>query len=198
MSDPAEDIMHATYCALCECGYADLTMQDIADRADRSKPAIHYHYESKQSLLRSFLDYLYKRFVDRVGGPGGDGDPDERLRTFVDAVLHPPHDEDTTQEFRTALLEIKAQAPYDDALRDRLARFDAHISDTVETLAAEAIEAGIYTERADPAEIACFVVTLVDGAQSRHVVAADQPATLEDTLGSYLDTFRRSEAEAPS
>jgi AcrR family transcriptional regulator len=195
MSDPAEDIMHATYCALCECGYADLTMQDIADRAERSKPAIHYHYESKGSLLTSFLDYLYERFVDRVGGPAGPGGPDERLRQFVDAVLNPPTDEDTTQEFRTALLEIKAQAPYNGALRERLDRFDTHIHDTVETLAAEAIEAGVYTESADPAEIACFVVTLVDGAQSRHVVAADQPAALQAALESYLDTFTtRTEA----
>ncbi|MEF8974259.1 MAG: helix-turn-helix domain-containing protein, partial [Haloarcula sp.] len=44
--DTADDIMDATYRALCTHGYADLTMQDIADESDKSKAALHYHYDS--------------------------------------------------------------------------------------------------------------------------------------------------------
>jgi AcrR family transcriptional regulator len=34
--DTCEAIMSATYRALCAHGYADLTMQDIADETDKS------------------------------------------------------------------------------------------------------------------------------------------------------------------
>ncbi len=199
MSDPSEDIMRATYCALCERGYAELTMRHIAEEADRSKASLHYHYESKQGLMLAFLDHLYDRFTDRVGGydpddAAGVDDPDARLREFLDDVLHPPN-EDSVREFRTALLEIKAQAPYDGAFRERLAAFDDHIYDTVRDLVAAAVASGRYRDDADPDEIARFVLTLVDGAQSRHVVAGEDPDRLQATLESYLDGHLVAETE---
>jgi len=57
--------MEATYRALCAHGYADLTTQDIADESETSKASLHYHYDTKEELLLSFLDYLYDRFVER-------------------------------------------------------------------------------------------------------------------------------------
>lgn len=187
MTDPADDIMRATYCALCERGYADLTMRHIAEEADRSKAALHYHYESKHGLMLAFLDHLFEHFTERVGAfDGSIDDPDQRLRTFLDDVLHPPN-VDNVREFRTALLEIKAQAPYDEAFRDRLEAFDDHIYDTVHDLVAAAIEANVYRDDTDPDEVARFIVTLVDGAQARHVVAGEDADRIQSTLESYLD-----------
>ncbi|MCU4801936.1 TetR/AcrR family transcriptional regulator [Halobacteria archaeon HArc-gm2] len=210
MSDPSSDIMHATYGALCRHGYADLTMRHIAEEADCSKASLHYHYESKQGLMLAFLDYLFERFTDRVGGVDGEGglageradgsggvvdDPDGRLREFVDDVLHPPAEGDTAREFRTALLEIKAQSPYDDAFGERIAAFDEHIYDTVHGLVVAAIDAGVYREGTDPDEVARFVLALVDGAQARHVVAGEDVDVLQAALESYLDGLVQSPAE---
>ena len=41
-SDTPEEVMEATCRALCEHGYADLTMQDVADESDKSTAALHY------------------------------------------------------------------------------------------------------------------------------------------------------------
>lgn len=125
MSDEvAEEIMAATYRALCEHGYANLTMQDIADETDKSKAALHYHYDSKRDLLLAFLDYLYEEFTDQVDEPLGDT-PSERLHAFIELILAPPADEERTREaFGTAMLELKAQAPYDTEIRNRLQKFD--------------------------------------------------------------------------
>jgi len=205
MSDPADDIMRATYDALCRHGYADLTMRHIAETADCSKASLHYHYESKQGLMLAFLDYLFEQFTDRAGGVEADrrggsvdavADPDVRLREFVDDVLHPPSEGDTAREFRTALLEIKAQSPYDDAFGERIAAFDDHIYGTVHDLVAAGVDAGVYREGTDPDEVARFVLALVDGAQARHVVAGEDVDALQAPLESYLDGLVQSAAES--
>lgn len=192
MDDPAEEIMGATYAALCDRGYADLTMRDIAEESDLSKAALHYHYESKRKLMLAFLDYLYERFTDRVGAVDPDAPPDERLRAVLSAVLHPPHDEEA-RDFRTALLEIKAQAPYDDAFRERLAAFDDYVAETVRDLVRAGVEAGTYRADADPEEVAAFVLVVVNGAQSRHVVAGESVDVGLAALESYLDARVRGE-----
>ena len=200
MSEPTEDIMRATFCALCERGYAEVTMRDIAEKADRSKAALHYHYESKHGLMLAFLDHLFERFTDRVGSfdPATDN-PDERLRSFVDDVLHPPDDgDDSVREFRTAVLEIKAQAPYDESFRERLARFDDHIAENVSAAVAAGIEAGVYRESVDPDAVAQFVLTLADGAQSRHVVAGDDPDAAMAAFEAHVEGHRLADSEVPA
>ncbi|WP_226022409.1 TetR/AcrR family transcriptional regulator [Halomicrobium salinisoli] len=187
MSEPSEDIMEATFRALCEHGYAALTMRDIAAEADRSKASLHYHYESKQGLMLAFLDHLFEHFTDRVGSFDPAGDPDAQLRAFVDEILHPPG-EDTTREFRTALLEIKAQAPYDEAFRERLTAFDEHIRENVRAAVAAGVDRGVYRDDADPDAVARFVLTLADGAQSRHVVAGADPDDAMAVFESYVES----------
>jgi len=186
MSEPSEDIMEATFYALCEHGYADLTMRDIAAEADRSKASLHYHYESKQGLMLAFLDHLFERFTERVGTVDPDGDPDAQLRAFVDEVLHPPGD--GIREFRTALLEIKAQAPYDEAFRERLTAFDEHIRENVRAAVVAGVDRGVYRDDADPDAVARFVLTLADGAQSRHVVAGASPDDAMAVFESYVES----------
>jgi AcrR family transcriptional regulator len=196
MDDPAEDIMGATFRALCERGYAELTMRDIAEESDRSKAALHYHYDDKEGLMLAFLDYLYDSFSDRLSeytledpttaAQRGEFDPDQRLRAFLDDTLHPPT-KDETREFRTALMEIKAQAPYQPAFQERIARFDEHVTEIVTSLVVAGQATGDYRASVDPDHVAQFVLTVFDGAGTRHVVA---DAPVECALGSledYLD-----------
>jgi len=212
--------MGATYRALCEHGYAALTMRDIAEESDRSKAALHYHYDDKEGLLLAFLDHLYEEFTERfeeyapsqsapavasspTASPAGNDetsasgratptsvdDPDAALRTFLDAVLHPPHSGDA-REFRTAMLEIKAQAPYDSGFRERIARFDDFVARTVRSLVVAGQDAGVYRQDVDPDHVAQFVLVVLDGAGARHVVA-EAPvdcaiASVEDYLDAHL------------
>ena len=53
-TDAQEEIMSATYEALCEHGYAALTVERIASELGKSTAAIHYHYETKDELLVAF------------------------------------------------------------------------------------------------------------------------------------------------
>ena len=176
--------MRATYCALCECGYAGLTMQDIADRSDASKSSLHYYYDTKHELLRSFLDHLYESFADRYD-PEAD-DPLDRLAAIVTEALD-ESDEEERRDFRTAVLEIKAQSPYEPDFREALAEFDAHITDQLRAAVAEGIEEGIFREDADPEAVAQFIVTVLDGAHVR-AISTDRPlASARERLATYVE-----------
>ncbi|AHG01016.1 hypothetical protein HALLA_13260 [Halostagnicola larsenii XH-48] len=64
--EPATEILEATYRVLCECGYTDLILQDIAAKAGPSKWSIHHHDDSKDQLFVAFLDELPERFTSRA------------------------------------------------------------------------------------------------------------------------------------
>jgi len=203
-----EAIMGATYRALCEHGYADLTMRDIADESDKSKASLHYHYDTKEELLLAFLDHLYDAFTDDIGATGGE-DAVERLVQFVDEVLCPAERTDESraesdgdgtsggetgndagtdefEEFQTALLEIKAQGPYVEAYREQLARVDAFVRDRVRSIVADGIEEGTIRSDVDPDDTAAFVATLVDGVNTRRVALGDVDGSVRDTFLAYV------------
>jgi AcrR family transcriptional regulator len=191
---PAEEILCATYRALCRHGYADLTMQDIADESDLSKAALHYHYDTKQDLLLAFLDHLYEEFVSSLAVAGGD--PVERLVETIDVALSPPRRDDD-REFRTAVLELKAQAPYEPAYREKLEAFDDLLHETVREAVAEAIEAGVFRD-VNPDETASFVVTVINGAQTRHVsVGAPIDETRSRLVAYVTETLVAGDGREP-
>jgi AcrR family transcriptional regulator len=183
-STPTDDIMCATYRALCRHGYADLTMQDIADEWANSKAALHYHYDTKRGLLLAFLDHLFESYTERVADPA-EGTPRERLDTLVAAALDPPRT-DATRELRTALFEVKAQAPHDDAFRERLERFDRYLQAEIRGVVGAGVEAGAFRADVDPDEIATLLVTLVNGAHSRRIVLGDD-AGVPEAIRSFVD-----------
>ncbi|WP_248896476.1 TetR/AcrR family transcriptional regulator [Haloplanus halobius] len=179
-----DDIMCATYRALCRHGYAELTMQDIADEWSKSKAALHYHYDTKRGLLLAFLDHLYENYTDRVVAPENEA-PRDRLLALLDAALNPPRT-DSTRELRTALFEVKAQAPYDEAFRERLQRFDRYLHDRVRNVVGDGVETGAFRDDVDPESTATLLVTLVNGAHSRRITLGDD-AGVREAIRTHID-----------
>jgi AcrR family transcriptional regulator len=193
-NDPREQIMRATYRALCAHGYASLTMQDIADESDLSKAALHYHYDSKADLLRAFLEYLIDSFRERVATETVAERPFERVRTLVGLLFEPPGG-DADAEFRTAILELKAQAPYEPPVRERLAAFDEFLRRELAGDIHEAREEGIVRADVDPEAVAEFVVTVSNGAHTRRVALGRTTDCAERHLMAYLEDLREDGTE---
>jgi AcrR family transcriptional regulator len=192
--ETTDRIMRATYCALCRHGYAELTMQDIADESDLSKAALHYHYDSKAALLESFLEFLLDSFRIRVDAVESDG-PRERLGALVELLFEPPGD-DVDAEFRTAMLELKAQAPYAPALRERLTEFDAYLRGELTATLERAAAADLLRTDVTPETVAEFVVTVSSGAHTRRVALDRETTAAETALRDYVDDLFVEEATA--
>jgi len=183
--DTAEEIMRATYRALCAHGYADLTTQDIADESATSKAALHYHYDTKEELLLSFLDHLYEGFTEKYGETEGEHAV-ERLVTFVDSILQ-REDTESDRAFQTALLEIRAQAPFADGYREKLTAFDEFVRDRVAEIVADGIADGTVREDVDPEDTAAFVATMIDGVNARRVSLGGTDCGTRRTFLAYVE-----------
>ncbi|WP_135820157.1 TetR/AcrR family transcriptional regulator [Halostella litorea] len=183
--EPATEILEATYRALCDNGYADLTLQDIAAEADVSKASIHYHYECKDQLFIAFLDLLYERYTDRLDELAGDT-PRERLDSLLELLLT-DGDGSLHGEFRTAMLEVNAQAPYDAAVRERLADFDEYLHERLRAILVAGVEAGEFDDGVEPSLAAEFLVTAIRGAHTRQVAVGHSPDRLYATMTRYAE-----------
>jgi len=194
-SESTAEIIEATGRALCEHGYADLTMQRIADESSVTSAAIHYHFETKEELLNAFLDDLLDRFESRLACEARD--PRDRLNDFLEAVF-----EDSSSnhdDFPVALMELKAQAPYHDLFRDRFVELDNVVRNVVETATRDGIEDGHFDD-ADPDEVARLVATMINGAHVRSVALDERTdrtrETIEQTLALHLGWTPGSEVAA--
>ncbi len=183
-SDAEQAIMKATYRALCEHGYANLTIHAIAEEYGKSTAAIHYHYDTKDDLLAAFLSYLLDRFINRVHEVETTA-PRERLDSLLDRLLT---DREGYHDFMTAMLEMRAQAPYNDAVREQFQRNDEYTRYLLRTVIADGTESGVFTAE-DPAHAAEALMLIVDGARNRYVSLEDKDALEEarKTAQEYVE-----------
>lgn len=183
--DPRVDILEATYRALCQEGYAELTLEDISAEFGRSKGTIFYYFDSKADLFTSFLEFLYKQYADRLDEVSG-GPPRDRLDSLLEVAL--ANDEPAAgQEFRTAMLEVSAQAPYDESIQSELERFDDLLFEHFREIIADGIQSGDFDERVDPGLAAEFLVTTISGAQTRRVSVDRSTGRLVETITRYAE-----------
>jgi AcrR family transcriptional regulator len=192
-ADSHEALMRATYRALCEHGYADLTMADIAAAADRSTSLLHYHYDTKEGLLVAFLDYLFDEFGDAME-VSDTGDPVERLTMLVDRLLYgPPTDEGPFADgppagdgFHTAMLELRAQAPYVPAYREAITGHDDYLHALTVEILEDGMDAGVFHER-NPDVVAATLLAAVRGDRVRSLVLGDDTTT--DAVREGIEEF---------
>ena len=175
--------MDGVYSALRAHGYADLTMQDIADECSKSKSLLHYHYDTKEDLLVAFLEYIISDSEERIAARA-DEPPVERLVQFVGWFVFAP-DEVDRETFHIALLELRTQGPFNDRIREQLARSDRLLRGTVADILADGTEAGVFRD-VDVEETAALLVATLDGARTRQITLAD--AVRDDGADGYTRT----------
>ncbi|MFB6129744.1 MAG: TetR/AcrR family transcriptional regulator [Salinigranum sp.] len=177
------EIMEATGRALRTHGYADLTMQRIADESSMTTAAIHYHFDTKNELLNAFLEDLIERFEGELACEARD--PRERLEAFLDVIFTPVEADDDDDDFPIALMELKAQAPYHETYRERFLELDETMRDVVATAVRDGIDEG-YFEESDPEAVARAVVTAINGSHVRRVALGEDPEATRRAVGEYL------------
>ncbi len=158
-----EEIMAATYRALREHGYADLTVARIAEGFPKSKSLLYHHYDGKDELLLDFLDFMLSGAEETVP------DPDDDPRGYLDATLDFALDPDPPtayREFESAMVELRAQAAHDERYREAFARHDAFFRERIAGAVRAGIERGDFDD-ADPERVAAFVHTVTEGVAPR-------------------------------
>jgi AcrR family transcriptional regulator len=169
MSDSKDEIMEATYKALCKHGYADLSIQNIADESEKGKSLIYYHYDNKQELMKAFMDHMKEEIKSRQQKVKGE-EPLDKLDYMLDMYLG--IESDKMWEFQKAFQEFRAQAQHNPEFRKKFQEIDEIVKkDTVEIMRqAQACKPEIATE---------MFLSLIEGSITRKVSTEDRKG-LED------------------
>jgi len=185
-------IMRATYRALCEHGYADLSTQDIADELDKSRSLLHYHYDTREDLLLAFVDNLVGWIGDRLEETDTT-DPRARLMEYVDRFMIDPED-DQHRRFITALFELRIQAIHNERFRETLAEHYRGNVAAAATIIEDGVEAGVFRP-VDPYDTAETIYMAIEGARMYQVVLGAegaarrmQTALVEYVVSDLVDT----------
>jgi AcrR family transcriptional regulator len=184
--DTEAALMAATYRALCEHGYADLTIQKIGEEFEKSTSLLYHHHEGKDELLVEFMGYVLERFESGVPFAEVD-DPWERVVRLFDHILAPSLEPDR-REFTSAMVELRAQAAHDPEFRAAFTRHDEFFHERMATIVREGVEAGRFRE-ADPARVAALVQTTFNGAMLQRVTT-DDGVDVEDVREELEATLR--------
>jgi AcrR family transcriptional regulator len=194
--DPLEtkqQIMEATYRALVRCGYADLSITAIGEEFEKCSSLVYYHYDSKDDLLLSFLDFVLEEFTALLE-EGDEECPKARLYHLIDVALPPDPDRDEL-EFHRVLTELRVQSVRDPAYREKFRALDTEIVDTVATELRAGIDRGQFA-LADPDRTAEHLVALLmHGLTVR--VTSGRNGTVETVRALAEDRLAAVSVEGP-
>ncbi|MFO7793589.1 MAG: TetR/AcrR family transcriptional regulator [Candidatus Nanohaloarchaea archaeon] len=164
MSDSKEEIMNSTYIALCKHGYADLTIEKIAEESEKGKSNIYYHFDDKKALILDFLDFM-KDNLEQEFESLNSSSPEENFDELLDMMLGVEDEE--MWDFHRALMEIQGRAQYDEDFEQKFRELDEIVlSKFKENLREMNVES--------PEDQAEIIVSTVQGALSRKLTLKNQ------------------------
>ena len=194
-ADTREAILGAAFRALCEHGYADLTIQRIGEEFDKSPSLVYHHYDGKDELLVDLLEFLLDGFESALSADAFDLPPRARLDAYITAMTDPTETQPGAApdgRFLTAVVELRAQAATDDAYQAHFDRSDRVFQTFLEKSvreAAAAIDADARATAGDddaattrspaagdtvsPIEVAATLQALASGAMLRWATTND-------------------------
>ncbi|SFS10487.1 transcriptional regulator, TetR family [Halomicrobium zhouii] len=144
--DTREVIMEATFRALRERGYGDLRMRHIGEEMDLTRQVIHYHFDGKDDLMASFLEYIAEQYEGSVE-VADDMDPRAELDARIDQCLFGPEfDEFTHWDRMKVYHELFAHAQNDDRHRDILDEHYEQIKGSIVAVIERGIDEGAFRD----------------------------------------------------
>ena len=181
---PRAAIMDATFRALAKHGYADLTVQAIADEFAKSKSLIYHHYDGKDDLLLELLSFLLERYEERIPFPRDETER-EYLETVLDRILAAPGSTDY-REYAGAMAELRAQAAHDPEYRAHFTESDRFFRKQFARVVRSGVDHGEFRDVDAEAVAATLHASIVGAATQRATTEDDLAASVRAELDRYL------------
>lgn len=179
-SGTREEILESTFHALCEHGYAGLTISKIGDHFDKSQSLIYHHYDNKDDLLLDLLEYILEELESQV--PLSTQSPKEYINEIVEQIFG---DTDSSNaQFSKAVLELRAQTAHNEEYRELFKRSDEFVRKQIALVIQEGSEQGVFDVE-QPKQAAALFQTVIVGIQGQRTTD-DQ-----NMIGSTKAEFQR-------
>jgi AcrR family transcriptional regulator len=176
-ADTHERIMQATFETVQEYGFAGLSIQRIAEKADLSKSSFYHFFDDKDDLLLAFLDEMLAQYGGPLEGIENSAEPLDVLWAYVDFGLYgladgaiPPLEGEADLQSGRPYVELRSQGTYDASYRDRFTDMDASMRGRLATVIERGIADGTFHE-VDADRTAEFLVTVMLGGLFRRATA---------------------------
>jgi AcrR family transcriptional regulator len=168
-----ERILAAAVERIASDGIDDVRIARIAMDAGVSTSLVHYHFETRETLLEQALEYSFELAGDvRIGDEPGDApNHTTRLAAMIDQCL--PYPGQLERDW-ILWVELWLRTVRHPELRPTAGRLYARMHKWFKAGIAAGIDAGEFTEGADPARTADRVLALCDGFGVRTLVG-DRP-----------------------
>jgi AcrR family transcriptional regulator len=193
--DTREVIMEATFRALAKHGYSDLRMRDIGEEMDLTRQVIHYHFDGKNDLLASFLEYVAEQYEGSVEVDETD-DPWTELDARIDqCIFGPEFDEFGHWDRMRVYHELFAHAQNDDRHQEILREHYDQIRGSIVDVVERGIAEGEFRE-VDPVRFGQLVTDLIHVGRERRISLGneDAPAEARAAIDDYvLDSLELEE-----
>lgn len=161
-----EEVMEATCKAFKKHGYADISIKKIAEELGSGKSLIYYHFEDKEDLMVSFLDFLKDEIKDYMESIEEFDDPlDKLLSTAIG-------DNKEIWELRKAMFELRGRAPYNQKYSEKFREIDNLLQESIEQLLKQ-------KEVENPEKSSVIVYSIFEGLVSRKMSDSDEKIDFE-------------------
>ena len=164
MSKSKEEVMEATFRALCEHGFANLSINKIADKFRKGKSLIYYHFEDKEDLMLSFMDTMQEQ-LEKDYKELKDLEPEKAIDKLLDKALGIESEE--KWESQKAFQEFRIQAHHNEKFQKKFQEIDRVVTENVSDIMSQA-------GSENPGSSARILLSLIDGAISRKVSTGDR------------------------
>jgi AcrR family transcriptional regulator len=167
-------------------GYAAASVREIAELAGVTKPALYYHFGSKEGVLIAILDQAQRQFaqaLDRAIARAGSAR--DRIVALCEDVYGLFGENVPTARVAHAVFlgPPDGMPPYDVTV------FESRFRQAIERMAADGLAAGEFRAVASR-DIALAVMGILEGCNERQLVPAFEPVSVEDVrrlLGLFFD-----------
>ena len=163
-----ERLLEAGTRLFSERGYAATSVGAICERAGVGKPALYWHFDSKEGLLAAVLRSLVSRWVEEIRKQTEpEANPDDRLRALVAEMRQLVIEEPQLMRLPTVAALEQAK----DSERIRRAVLENWDRPTDEIARGTRAVTGIAQERAEG--VAFVITTLLNAAAVRYSIDED-------------------------
>ncbi|MFB6159098.1 MAG: TetR/AcrR family transcriptional regulator [Candidatus Nanohalobium sp.] len=160
-----EEIMDATCTALARHGYAETSIQDIADETGKSKSLIYHHFEDKEDLMLSFLEYLTEEIKQEYLVQDDSKTPEEQINEVIDAAIG--IDGEKEWELRKSLFELRSTAAENLEFQEKFRKIDDMVKHRIQEIIQQ-------TGAEQPENRAEIITSVLEGAASRKITTGDR------------------------
>lgn len=177
-------LLKAAFREVAEKGFSEVTLEDIARRAQVSKGVTLYYFDSKEDLFRQLfgwlIDSIHQRMREAVGAVE---DPVEKVRALVALIFPSPS---KNRAFFRAYVDFCGLASRRESFRQIDERFYSGCREIDRGIVDEGMRRGVFSVR-DPDEAASTLRAIFDGLMLQWISEKDPEASFT----AYRDRCER-------